>query len=212
VVRDVRAVWNSLASKHYGRNATSSRHPPLRTRFRRFLADWEHFRVRDLPILKYEALVTSPESSLKEACGRLELAWSDDMLTWPKQPESILDAFWGNATFHRNRRSSLSASLSPAPIHQRPSQVLPGDLHWLQETFHDFNVAHGYPLTHDPEPVSPDTDRQWAIPALDVTPRRRLMRPLAWIHKRLTGNVRLRRWAIRIQSRQGFPRRGARRL
>src|SRR5579884_2021113 len=40
VVRDVRAVFNSLIRKSYGRNGVTADDPPLRLRLARFLEDW----------------------------------------------------------------------------------------------------------------------------------------------------------------------------
>src|SRR2546421_4373251 len=43
VVRDVRAVFNSLVTKTYGRNGTTADDPPIRLRLRRFPAAWATF-------------------------------------------------------------------------------------------------------------------------------------------------------------------------
>ena len=56
IVRDVRDTWASLLTKPYGMNGFTAEDPPLRLRFRRFKEDWELFRAKGWPILRYESL------------------------------------------------------------------------------------------------------------------------------------------------------------
>ena len=49
-------------------------------------------RPRQLAILQYENLATSPESTLRELTAHLELPWSNDYLQHQQQPSSIRTA------------------------------------------------------------------------------------------------------------------------
>jgi hypothetical protein len=209
VVRDVRAVWNSLGAKHYGWNGTTSRHPPLRLRFRRFLEDWRFFVDRGFPILSYESMVRQPESTLRKACNDLGLSWTQAMHTWPKAPEAVLDPFWGNATFHRNKGADLESSLHQAPLEEPLSEVYAGDLHWLETTFAEFLTAHGYRETL---PAGRPAPQGWSIPRFDNSGHHCALAPYYFVKKLLVRSERVRRLAIRIQSHPRFPRRGARKL
>jgi hypothetical protein len=145
VIRDVRKVWASLVSKPYGRNGTTAEDPPLRMRFRRFLADWQFFRAQNLPILKFESLVSEPEATLRRACDDLGLEWDQGMLAWPKPLEELGDQQGGNETFLRTRGGSLAETLRSQRQHDAKSGIVAADdWHWLEWEFAEFNQVNGY--------------------------------------------------------------------
>ena len=102
VVRDVRAIFNSLIKKDYGLNGTTAEDPPLRMRLRRFHEDWQMFRDNNWPMLRFESLVTDGQTTLQTACNQLDLPWDQAMLTWPKDQSEIAAANHGNETFMLN--------------------------------------------------------------------------------------------------------------
>src|SRR4051812_8690464 len=108
VVRDVRAVFNSLLGKHYGSNGITAEEPPLRMRLRRFKEDWQLFRDRGWPILRYETLVHEPEATLRSACDGMGLPWDPGMMSWPKRKEDFAAPAHGSPTF----RASLGKALN----------------------------------------------------------------------------------------------------
>jgi hypothetical protein len=73
VLRDVRAVFNSLVTKHYGSNGITAEEPPLRMRLRRFKRDWEEFQRQNWTTIRYESVVTDPEPTLRAACQKLDI-------------------------------------------------------------------------------------------------------------------------------------------
>ncbi len=144
LVRDVRAVWNSLAHKHYGRNGITAEDPPLRLRFRRFLSSWQYAMERDIPLLKYEDFIQQPEALLKRSCEALSLPWDEGMLSWPKPAKDIADMRHGNATFRDSDKQGLLTAI------KQPRSGFLGDIHgqdldWLDEYFAEFNQLMGYP-------------------------------------------------------------------
>jgi hypothetical protein len=174
VCRDVRAAYASLRNKPYGRNGTTAEDPPLRLRLRRFREDWELFRAKNWPILRYERFLLDPEEVLAAACAQLQLPWDDAMLTWPKPKAAIFDTRHGNETFRRNCGHSLWASLKP--VRSRSHQlVMPASEHlWLEDEFAHFNQVNGYSAHL---PLSADVDEEAGdIPTFDVT-RRAQWRP-----------------------------------
>jgi hypothetical protein len=145
VVRDVRQVWASLVSKPYGRNGTTAEDPPLRMRFRRFLADWQYFRAQNLPMVQFESLVSEPEATLWRACHDLGLEWDQAMLTWPKRLEDVGGPQGGNETFLRSRAGSLQETLRhPSKRDAGAALVAADDWRWLEYEFGEFNAANGY--------------------------------------------------------------------
>ena len=102
VVRDVRAAWASLSNKHYGHNGTTAEDPPFRLRMRRFLEDWQIFREKGWPIIRYDQFVQSPDKILQQTCKHMNLPWHEAMVTWPKPPESIINLHHGNKTTARH--------------------------------------------------------------------------------------------------------------
>jgi hypothetical protein len=209
VVRDVRFVWSSLSRKHYGRNSVTSRHPPLRMRFRRFREDWFAARERGWPILRYESFVVDPEPVLRNVCAQVGLTWDRAMVEWPRPPQDILDAFWGNATFHRNRGSDLASSIRLDPLDEPLTGISRADLGWLNESFESFLDAHEYPPGISP-PHS--AAHEPAIARYANAGRERFLWPFHRLADWVTRRQALRRAAVRIQSRSWFPRRGARNL
>jgi hypothetical protein len=173
VVRDVRSVWNSLRTKHYGRNGTTAEDPPLRLRFRRFLADWEYCRQNDLPILQFENFAQNPREQLSTLCISLGLAWDEGMIRWKKPASEILNTQFGSPTFLEVKGSNLLSTLDPRLIGTRVDEIALGDLEWLEDTFSEFNRVYGYPAHLR------GTDRPgWEEPNFKDTRRYRLLRPL----------------------------------
>lgn len=145
VVRDVRAVWASLAGKRYGANGTTAEDPPLRLRLRRFLEDWEEFVARGWPRLQYEAFVREPQAELEKACSALGLPWDGAMMSWPKPAEDIADRRHGNPTFLKSRRGGLLESLDRGGRQEVRGAIGGEDLAWMEQEFRAFNEANGYP-------------------------------------------------------------------
>jgi len=144
VVRDVRAIFNSLLVKEYGRNGTTADDPPIRLRMRRFLLDWQYAVDQGWPILRYEDVCRNPEESLRLTCQRIGLPWDTAMLSWPKSITAIADARHGNHSFLESRSTSLQTSVHtahPVAIDDIPTE----DLDWLESEFADFNRACQYP-------------------------------------------------------------------
>jgi len=177
VCRDVRAIFASLSTKHYGRNGTTAEDPPLRMRLRRFKADWDLFRRQDWPILVFENFLAEPEMTLRAACDQLRLPWDPGMLTWPKTKEQIANTRHGNKTFHSSRTGGMVGSLQSgrrsAAVHRIPVE----DLAWLEAEFHDFNLEHGYPLHLTPRNATRTAEKR-AIPRYERTRR------LEWVLRR----------------------------
>jgi hypothetical protein len=146
VVRDVRSVFRSLMTKDYGRNGLTAEDPPLRMRFQRFRRDWEDFQVEGWPIIRFESLLHAPETTLRAACDAIRLDWDSDMLTWPKSAEQVSYFMNGNETFLNNRQQGLAASIHPDMAQIHADGIPVQDLDWLEEVFHDYNIAHEYPL------------------------------------------------------------------
>jgi hypothetical protein len=150
IVRDVRYIWSSLLSKPYGLNGFSAEDPPLRLRFRRFKDDWELFRESGWPILRYESFVEAPETTLREICQQLELAWDESMLNWPKRACEIADAGRGSESFRKTQGQNLAETLARhSGRHKKEIRVGSDDLAWLEEEFHVFNAENGYPFRLD---------------------------------------------------------------
>ena len=145
VVRDVRSAYASLRQKPYGLNGTTAEDPPLRTRLKRFLRDWEQFRRNGWPTVRFESLLSSPEATLRAACEQLDLPWYDEMLTWPKSDEEVGEVEWANETFQH----SLSGSgFQATMMKDRGAITIEGisvlDLTWLQNTFSEYNRENNY--------------------------------------------------------------------
>ena len=114
VVRDVRAVLNSLIRKRYGRNGVTAEEPPLRMRLRRFREDWYQFRQAGWATIRYESFVTDPQPTLRTACQQLSLPWDSGMLSWSKSRSDIAAPIHGNATFRQTRGQSLQQTVNPS--------------------------------------------------------------------------------------------------
>lgn len=168
IVRDVRAVFNSLMSKTYGNNGTTAEEPPLRMRMRRFKADWEYFRSR-CPVLSYEEMLASPEATLKGCCTQLGLPWDDAMMSWPKEKEELADPGHGSPTFRKSRGESFTDTVKPSLANVRVDRIPPEDLVWLEEEFAEFNRACGYAEHIAPIKLESNVDR--AVPSFANTKR-----------------------------------------
>jgi hypothetical protein len=187
VVRDVRAVFNSLLSKHYGSNGTTAEEPPLRMRLRRFKEDWLAARERGWPLIRYESLVLEPEPTLRRACADLQLPWHDEMLTWPKGREDMAAPAHGSPTFRQSRGESLHATLKPEMAQLKTANVPSDDLDWMEREFAEFNRAFDY-AEHAPasQRIGAAATEPRCVPRFENTRRyRKSQRPLA----------RLQQWA-----------------
>ena len=155
VVRDVRAVFNSLLRKEYGRNGITSDDPPIRLRLTRFLEDWKLFRQRGWPMICYERFVAQPEL-LRETCQSMGLPWDDPMMSWTKPVEQIADPNFGSPTFISSRAKSLQETLNPSLAALDTQYVPLEDLQWMEKYFAEFNQVMGYPAHADrnQQPVS----------------------------------------------------------
>ena len=145
MVRDPRAVWISLSDKPYGRNGVTAEDPPLRLRFRRFLASWRHARERGLPLFRYEDLAVDAERALRQLCDELELPWQPDMLTWPKPADAIADGRHGNPRFRRSGRAGFHTAFDSGLAGRLSGAIHEADLEWLDTTFAEFYRVHDYP-------------------------------------------------------------------
>lgn len=181
IVRDVRAIFNSLMGKTYGSNGTTAEDPPLRMRLRRFLRDWEHGRER-WPIVRYESLVVDPPGTLRAMCDRLGLSWHDDMIRWPKKRADIADARHGSPTFRSSLGEGFSQTVDPSLAQVKVDRVPADDLRWLEETFAEFNRAMDY----EPQ-LSPGPEPGRAQPRYEATRRhRRQQKPIARLQTRIS--------------------------
>jgi hypothetical protein len=184
VARDVRKVWSSLLTKPYGVNGFSAEDPPLRLRFRRFKDDWELFRAKDWPILRYESLVEHPEATLRDACRRLGLAWDDTMLNWNKRASEIADAGRGSESFKQTQGQNLCETLARYCGQKKPDVPIGGgDLAWLESEFQAFNADNDYPL-HVDAAASPDDDSSVKICSFQEMRRYRWelqRKPIRWL-------------------------------
>ena len=174
VVRDVRAVFDSLLGKSYGFNGTTAEEPPLRIRLRRFLDDWRFFQDSGRPILKFEELVQNERGCLEAACGALGLDWDESMISWPKGLDDISYRGVPNETFResitkQDRGSAILADRSRLNLERLPVS----ELDWLEETFADYNRVHGYPETVD-RAIIAQTASEREPPKFEGTKRQRL--------------------------------------
>src|SRR3954447_7545544 len=180
VVRDVRAVFNSLLGKHYGSNGINAEEPPLRMRLRRFKEDYQLFRDKGWPVIRYETLVKEdPQPVLRAACDAMQLPWDDGMLTWPKKKEDFAAPAHGSPTFRSTLGAggNLRATLNPKLADLKTKSVPPEDLDWMEREFAAFNREMGYP-EHAPRNAPPETPTR-AIPKWENTRRfRKSQKPL----------------------------------
>ena len=147
VVRNVRDAWASLLVKPYGVNGFTAEDPPLRLHFRRFKEDWELSRAHGWPILRYESLLEDHENVLRETCRQLGLPWDDAMVHWTKQAGQIADTSRGSDSFRRTQGRDIAETLARyASLKKTENFIAGGDLAWLEDEFHDFNVENDYPL------------------------------------------------------------------
>ena len=170
VVRDVRAVFDSLIRKPWGRNGTTADDPPLRLRMRRFREDWESFRQNNWPVLCYEDLVSDGVGVLRKACDQLELPWDEGMVSWPKPADRIADPKFGNPTFADSRSQGLLKSLKPSLASVATKHIPPDDLQWLESEFAEMNKALGYALRIPPAGDPSQAERR-AVPRFENSRR-----------------------------------------
>jgi hypothetical protein len=145
-VRDVRATYASLMKKSFGANGNTAEDPPLRVRFRRFLCDWELFRERGWPIVRFEDFIEDERAILMRTCRDLSLDWDEGMVSWPKQLSEIAYVDAIPKTFERSLgKGSLSAAKLSGKTQIRIENLPRTELDWVEETFAAFNRFHGYP-------------------------------------------------------------------
>jgi hypothetical protein len=190
VVRDVRAIFNSLLGKHYGSNGITAEEPPLRMRLRRFKEDYELFREKNWPIIRYETLVKEdPEPVLRATCEAMNLPWDDGMLTWPKKKEDFAAPAHGSPTFRSTlgKGGNLRETINPKLADLKTKSIPPEDLDWMEKEFAAFNREMNYP-DHTPRGASESPAR--AIPKWENTRRfRRSQKPLAKFIAAVTGKT-----------------------
>jgi len=183
IIRDVRKGWALLAGKPYGINGVTAEDPPLRLRLRRFLSDWELFRDRGWPILRYESLLTDPEGTLRRTCEGLHLPWDEGMVWWRKGIQEIASAAHGNRTFWATRDSNLRETIAKHVERFNPDVVAADDWAWLEEVFGEFNTVSQYPIhIEGPRCGVPRLTR--CFPQFDVTRRFKWelrSRPVRWL-------------------------------
>jgi len=184
IVRDVRDCWASLLTKPYGVNGFTGEDPPLRLRFRRFKADWELFRAKGWPILRYESLLENHEKTLRETCQRLTLSWDDSMLTWTKKASQIADASRGNESFRQTQGRNLAETLARYSAKKKKETYIgDGDLAWLEDEFQAFNAENGYPIHVT---AYAETDDRGSVPICSFHELRRYRwelqrKPIRWL-------------------------------
>jgi len=188
VVRDLRDVWASLPKKGYGRNGITAEDPPLRLRVRRFVDDWRDIANR-ATLFRYEDLIDSPATTLKQVCTTLALPWDEAMLTWPKSPAEIADRGSGNESFWKTRGAGLLQTIEQYRAHAKTPQLPQADLDWLETEFREFNAANGYPLTLSTT-ATPGLKlhAELAAPSFEVTRRyewETRRKPIRWLFSRL---------------------------
>jgi hypothetical protein len=203
VVRDLRDVWASLITKRYTHNGITAEDPPLRMRLRRFAEDWDLSRRLGWPTLRYESFASDPETTLHQTCDRLGLSWDEAILLWPKQPNEIANAQWGNDTFWATRGPNLAETLSRHVGRRSVQTIAAADLAWLEHEFHEFNVANGYPLERE-QAATGGQEPSGLLPSFEATrryewetKRKPLRRFLSWLgipNRRL---IRERTWKTR---------------
>lgn len=153
IVRDVRSTYSSLLGKWYGFNGVTAEDPPLRMRFRRFLRDWELFRERGWPILKYEDLMVRQRACLMETCEQIGLDWDEGMVTWPKRRTDVAYIGKLNRTFEQSMEKGTLAKAILSGKAEVSTRGLPESEHrWLEDTFASYNKAHDY-SAHVPSPI-----------------------------------------------------------
>ena len=104
--------------------------------------------MRGWPIVRFEDLVLDAHLTLTGVCQALDLTWDDAMLTWPKPIEAVAYSTNANATFTRSiRAGGFAASVLPDRAEWRCDAVPPGEMHWFDRTFSEYNAYHGYPMT-----------------------------------------------------------------
>jgi len=194
VVRDVRAVFNSLLKKHYGSNGITAEEPPLRMRLRRFKEDWELFRSNGWPTVRYETLVVDPEPTLRQACAGMGLEWDPGMLSWPKTKDQFAAPRHGSPTFRQSLGGSFKETVKPSLADLRIGNVPPDDLEWMEREFEEFNRANGY-VERAPAPQPGREPRETrAVPKWENTRRhRKSQRPFTKFQaavSRLADNVK----------------------
>ena len=188
IVRDVRDAWASLLGKPYGVNGFTAEDPPLRLRFRRFKEDWELFRAKGWPILRYESLVATHEMILRETCRQLALPWDDSMLYWTKRADQIADASRGSGSFRQTQGQNLAETLARYSAKKKPEILIGGgDLAWLEAEFQAFNAENGYPLHATAKAEANDQD---STPICKFRVLRRYRwelqrKPIRWLLSRL---------------------------
>ncbi len=186
VVRDLRPVWASLASRTDVRNGVTAEDPPLRVRFRRFVEDWELFWWMRWPMIRIEDLLADAEKTLRGASAALELPYHEVMSRWPRPLEMSDTTRLPDADFCRLRGRNLAETLmnfAGEPIQQT---VASADLAWLETEFQEFNTENSYPLVLRPlqlwSDLLPAKTASWSDSRRFQQQRRQ---PLRWLLDRL---------------------------
>jgi hypothetical protein len=123
-------------------------------------------------MLRYESLLETPETALRDACRQLQLAWDPAMLDWPKADSEIADASNGNASFWKTRGKNLADTLAQYQPRRESRAIADVDLSWLGDALDEFNRACGYPACESPAAASAATPAE-ATPSFECTRRHR---------------------------------------
>jgi len=182
VVRDVRRIYSSLTGKSYGINGCTAEDPPLRTRFRRFLSDWEQFVSKRWPILKYEELVAEPRRALEECTARMGLPWDERMLDWGGEVKRIAYMSEGNQTFHKRLQGStnIDGLIDKRILQQSDISIPQAELTWLENVFSEYNRVNDYPDRID---IPREAGQGNAIPGFTGTLRDRLYSDISRLYQ-----------------------------
>jgi hypothetical protein len=178
MVRDIRAVFNSMLAKSYTSNGTTAEDPPFRMRLRRFKQDWEQMRDRGA-IIQYESLMQNPQLTLRRCCEQLDLPWDCAMLDWPKDRAQILDPRHGSPTFRQSLTKNFADTADAAFTKVRVDRIPPADLDWLEDEFAELNHVCGYEK-HVARPSGTFASLR-AIPSIENSRRARKQKPLVRI-------------------------------
>jgi hypothetical protein len=123
-------------------------------------------------MVRYESLLTDPDSTLRQTCASLGLEWHRDMVVWPKPLSRIAYISEGlNSTF-AGSLARPGIDVSAASRGMLRAETLPvEELDWLEGEFAEYNAVHGYPseiprgsaAARLPEPSYSGSAREWYV-------------------------------------------------
>jgi hypothetical protein len=170
-------------------------------RLRRFREDWQLFRDRGWPILRYETLVREPEATLRSACDGMGLPWDPGMMSWPKRKEDFAAPAHGSPTFRASLggASNFIDAVNPKLSDLKTKNIPPADLDWMESEFAEFNRAMNY-IEAAPRVEPSGFSNSRALPKWENTRRyRKSQKPLA----KLTAAAA--KWKATLQGKDSNP-------